>query len=75
VYKGAFVVFGKRSVFKNGFGLYFYLVEELKFKAEILETFLSNLRIKVTLRITGLLSIRAHINFGVWHLDVGSNSR
>jgi len=49
VYKGAFVVFGKRSVFKNGFGFYFYLVEKLKFKAEVLETFLSNLQIKVTL--------------------------
>jgi hypothetical protein len=28
-------------------------------------------QIKATQRITGLIKIRAHIKFGLWHLDVG----
>jgi len=45
----------------------------VKFYADVLETFLLIFRIKVTLRITGLITVRALINLGVWHLDVGSN--
>jgi hypothetical protein len=44
-----------------------------KFCDDVSVTLSSNYLIKVTLGITGLLRIRAHINFDVWHLDVGFN--
>lgn len=37
----------------------------------VLVTLKSIYQIKATQGITGLIQIRAHIKFGVWHLDVG----
>jgi len=39
----------------------------------VLEIFSLTYLIKDTLRITGLMSVGALIELGVWHLDVGSN--